>query len=161
VFTWIRPFAKEHEEKPEPTGRTIPLEFDEMWHYRKKKRYKLWSWKALDRDTGQLLDRECGRRDKATLKKMIERLAPLGCAVLLHGHMGDLCVGHPPRQAGAEQSDNACHGTESLLAAARVRALQTPGHYFSKSKEMMDLTIALLAKFWVTGNQDELLPLLD
>jgi transposase-like protein len=30
----------------------------------------------------------------------------------------------------------------------------------SKSKEMVDLTMALFAKFWVNGNQDELLYLL-
>jgi insertion element IS1 protein InsB len=30
----------------------------------------------------------------------------------------------------------------------------------SKSKEMVDLTIALFAKFWVNGNQDELVSLL-
>jgi transposase-like protein len=74
VLNWIQTFAKEHEEKPEPTGKTIVLELDKMWHYLKKKRQKLWIWKALDRDTGQLLDWECGRRDKATLKKLVERL---------------------------------------------------------------------------------------
>jgi insertion element IS1 protein InsB len=31
----------------------------------------------------------------------------------------------------------------------------------SNSKEMVDLTMALLAKFWVNANQDELLSLLD
>jgi IS1 family transposase len=51
------------------------VELDEMWHYLKQKRRKLWIWKALDWDTGQLLDRECGRRDKTTLKKMVDRLA--------------------------------------------------------------------------------------
>jgi insertion element IS1 protein InsB len=30
----------------------------------------------------------------------------------------------------------------------------------SKSVEMVDLTVALFAKFWVNGNQDELLSLL-
>jgi insertion element IS1 protein InsB len=75
VLNWIRTFAKAHEEKPEPTGKTIVLELDEMWHYLKKKRQKLWIWKALDRDTGQLLDWECGRRDKAMLKKLVDRLA--------------------------------------------------------------------------------------
>jgi insertion element IS1 protein InsB len=30
----------------------------------------------------------------------------------------------------------------------------------SKSKEMVDLTMALFARFWVNGNQDELLSLL-
>ena len=47
-----------------------------MWHYMKKKRQKLWIWKALDRDTGQLLDWEWGRRDKATVTKMGDRLTP-------------------------------------------------------------------------------------
>ena len=71
VLTWSRDFAKGSYEKPEPTGRTIVLQLDEMWHYVKKKRQKLWIWKALDRDTGQLLDWECGRWDKATLKKLV------------------------------------------------------------------------------------------
>ena len=56
VLTWIRDLAKDYYEKPAPTGRTIVLQLDEMWHYLRKKRCKLWIWKALDRDTGQLLD---------------------------------------------------------------------------------------------------------
>jgi IS1 family transposase len=74
VRTWIRGLATDYDEKPEPTGRTIVLQLDEMWHYLTKKRHKLWIWKALDRDTGQLLDWECGRLDKKTLKKMVDRL---------------------------------------------------------------------------------------
>ena len=30
VLTWIRDIAKEYDEKPEPTGRTIVLQLDEM-----------------------------------------------------------------------------------------------------------------------------------
>ena len=75
VLDWVRACAKEHKEKPEPTGRTIVLELDEMWHYLKTKRGKLWIWKALDRDTGQLLDWACGRRDKATLQQMVDCVA--------------------------------------------------------------------------------------
>ena len=52
VLNWIRAFAKEHDEKPEPVGKTIVLELDEMWHYVKKKPQKLWIWKALDRIPG-------------------------------------------------------------------------------------------------------------
>ena len=75
VCIWMRDFAKDPYEKPELTGRIIVLQLDEMWHYLKNKRRKLWIWKALDRDTGQLLDWECGRRDKRTLQKMVDRLA--------------------------------------------------------------------------------------
>jgi transposase-like protein len=32
VLNWIRAFAKDHYEKPEPTGNIIALELDEMWH---------------------------------------------------------------------------------------------------------------------------------
>jgi transposase-like protein len=60
---WIRTFAKAHEEKPEPAGKTIVLQLDERWDSLKKKRQKLWIWKALDHGTGQRLDWECGRRD--------------------------------------------------------------------------------------------------
>jgi IS1 transposase len=72
---WIRDCAKDRCEKRKPMGRTIVLVLDEMWHSLKNKRRKLWIWKALGQDTGQLLDWECGRRDKATLKKMVDRLA--------------------------------------------------------------------------------------
>jgi hypothetical protein len=34
------------------------------------------------------------------------------------------------------------------------------GFIVSKSKEMVDLTMALFAKFWVNGNQDALISLL-
>jgi insertion element IS1 protein InsB len=75
VLNWLRTFAKAHEARPEPTGKTIVLELEEMWHYLKKTRQKLWIWKALDRDPGQLLDWECRRRDRATLKKLVDPLA--------------------------------------------------------------------------------------
>jgi len=40
-----------------------------------KKRRKLWISKALDRDTGRLLDLECGRRDASALKQLVDRPA--------------------------------------------------------------------------------------
>jgi len=36
ILKWIRRFAKEHYEKPEPKGKAIVMELDEMWHYIKK-----------------------------------------------------------------------------------------------------------------------------
>jgi insertion element IS1 protein InsB len=75
ILNWIRTVAKAHEEKPEPAGKTIVLQLDEMWHDLKRKRQKLWIWKALDHESGQLLDWACGRRDQATLKKLVDCLA--------------------------------------------------------------------------------------
>jgi transposase len=36
VLQWIRRFATEHAAKPDPVGKAIVLEGDEMWHFLKK-----------------------------------------------------------------------------------------------------------------------------
>jgi transposase len=38
VMAWIERFAKDHAPKPEPEGRALVIELDEMWHYLKKSR---------------------------------------------------------------------------------------------------------------------------
>ena len=160
VLNWIRAFAKEHDEKPEPTGRTIVLELDEMWHYLKKKRQKLWIWKALDRDTGQLLDWECGRRDKATLKKLVDRLLPWDVKVYCTDKWATYASVIP--QDALVQSKALTHEIERNHCRQRrwFGRFKRKSIIVSKSKEMVDLTMALFAKFWVNGNQDELLSLL-
>ncbi len=50
------------------------MELDEMWHYLHSKKNKLWLWKAYCRDTGQLIDWECGDRDQGTLARLMEKL---------------------------------------------------------------------------------------
>ena len=160
VLTWIRDLAKAYDEKPEPTGRTIILQLDEMWHSLKKKRRKLWIWKALDRDTGQLLDWECGRRDKATLKKMVDRLAQWDVTMY--------CTDQWATYASVIPFDKLVQSKATTHDIERNHCRQR--HWFgrfkrksiivSKSKEMVDLTMALFAKFWVNGNQEELLSLL-
>ena len=160
VLNWIRAFAKEHEQKPEPTGKTIILELDEVWHYLKTKRCKLWIWKALDQETGQLLDWECGRRDKATLKKMVDRLATWDVKLY--------CTDKWATYASVIPQDKLVQSKATTHAIERHHGRQR--HWFgrfkrksiiiSRSKEMVELTMALFAKFWVNGNQDELVSLL-
>src|SRR5215204_1537312 len=36
VMTWIEKFAEAYARKPEPEGRAVVVELDEMWHYLKK-----------------------------------------------------------------------------------------------------------------------------
>ena len=38
VMTWIEQFARAYAQKPEPEGRAVVIELDEMWHYLKKSR---------------------------------------------------------------------------------------------------------------------------
>ena len=37
VMAWIERFAEAYAQKPEPEGRALVVELDEMWHYLKKK----------------------------------------------------------------------------------------------------------------------------
>ncbi len=161
VLIWIRALAQHYQEKPEPTGRTIVLQLDEMWHYLKTKRHKLWIWKALDRDTGQLLDWECGRRDKATLKKMVDRLAQWD--VHLYGTDKWATYASVIPQDKLMQSKATTHAIERNHCRQRhwFGRFKRKSIIISKSKEMVDLTMALFARFWVNGNQDDLLSLLD
>jgi len=41
VMAWIEQFAEAFAQKPEPEGRAVVVELDEMWHFLKKKRNKL------------------------------------------------------------------------------------------------------------------------
>ena len=37
VMRWVRDHAREHCPKPEPTGRAVVVEIDEVWHFVQKK----------------------------------------------------------------------------------------------------------------------------
>jgi insertion element IS1 protein InsB len=160
VLNWLRTLAQEHDEKPEPTSRAIILELDEMWHDLKRKRRQRWIWKALDRDTGQLLDWECGRRDQATLKKLVDRLLPWDVKVYGTDKWATYAAVIP--QDTLVQSKAMTHEIERHHGRQRhgFGRFKRKSIMVSTSKEMVDLTIALFAKCWVNGNQDELLSLL-
>src|SRR5215217_7999332 len=112
-----------------------------------KKSEPLWVWKAWDRTTGQLVDWECGGRDKATCERLIERLkrwrTRLYCAddytvydVLLP--VGQLYTGKDETH-GIER-DNARQ--RHWLARFRRRSIVV-----SKAQRMVDVSIALFARF--------------
>jgi IS1 family transposase/transposase-like protein len=157
VLNWLSTLAQEHDEKPEPTSRAIILELDEMWHYLKQNRRTLWIWKALDRDTGQLLDWECGRGDQATLKKLVDRLLPWD--VKVYGTDTWATYASVIPQDTLVQSKAMTHEIERHHGRQRhgFGRFTRKSIVVSQSKKMVDLTMVLFAKFWVNGNQDELL----
>ena len=107
-----------------------------------------------------MLDWACGRRDKTTLKKLVDRLAPWDVKLY--------CTDRWATYASVIPQDNLVQSKATTHDIERNRCRQR--HWFgrfkrksifiSKSKEMVDLTMALFAKFWVNGNQDELVSLL-
>ena len=132
-----------------------------MWHYLTTKRPKLWIWKALEHDTGQLRDGVCGRRDTATLKKLVDRLAPWDVPLYCTAKWATYASVIPqdklvPRKATTHAI--VWHHWRQRHGCGRFKRKSIIS---SKSKEVVDLTMALFARFWVNGNQDELLSLLD
>src|SRR5215212_3806656 len=112
-----------------------------------KKSEPLWVWKAWDRASGQLVDWECGGRDKATCERLIARLTRwrtrLYCAddyavyeVLLP--VGQLHTGK--EETHGIERDNARQ--RHWLARFRRRSIVV-----SKAKRMVDVSIALFARF--------------
>src|SRR5215217_7306741 len=126
----------------------------------KKKSEPLWIWKAWDRASGQLVDWECGGRDKATCKRLIERLTRwrtrLYCAddyavydVLLP--VGQLYTGK--EETHGIERDNARQ--RHWLARFRRRSIVG-----SKAKRMVDVSIALCARFAGNAKIGELISML-
>src|SRR3954463_2123913 len=112
-----------------------------------KKSEPLWVWKAWDRASGRLVDWECGDRDKVTCERLIERLkrwrTRLYCAddytvygVLLP--VGQLHTGK--EETHGIERDNARQ--RHWLARFRRRSIVV-----SKAKRMVDVSIALFARF--------------
>src|SRR5215813_5260933 len=75
-----------------PSSKSMSVAFPQ------KKRCKLWIWKALDRDTGRLLDWECGRRDAATLKQLVDRLAQWDVTCYCTDHWSVYAAVIPPER---------------------------------------------------------------
>src|SRR5215217_6834080 len=73
IQAWLEPFAQAYAQKPEPEGRAVVIERDEMGHSLKKVRAAP-DREGLDRASGPWVDWECGGRDKATCERLIERL---------------------------------------------------------------------------------------
>src|SRR3954452_12797920 len=125
-----------------------------------KKSEPLWVWKAWDRASGQLVDWECGGRDKVTCERLIKRLrrwrTRLYCAddyavydVLLP--VGQLYTGKDETH-GIER-DNARQ--RHWLARFRRRSIVV-----SKAPRMVDVSIALFARFAGNNRIGDLLSML-
>jgi insertion element IS1 protein InsB len=112
---------------------------------RRKKARKLWIRKALERDTGRLIDWECGDRDRVTLERLLGRLEPWGVRLFCTDDYApyDAALPEGRRYIGKDQTQR----IESNDARQR--------HWFarfrrrtcvvSRSVEMVEATMALFA----------------
>jgi IS1 family transposase/transposase-like protein len=145
VQAWLEQFAAAYAQKPEPEGRAVVIELDEMWHYLKKSQ-PLWIWKAWDRASGQLVDWECGGRDKATCERLIERLKRWRTRL----YCTDDYAVYDVLPVGQRYSGkNETHGIERDNARQRhwLARFRRRSIVVSKAKRMVDVSLALFASF--------------
>jgi insertion element IS1 protein InsB len=124
-----------------------------------KKRCKLWIWKALDRDTGRLLDWECGRRDAATLKQLVNRLAQWEVMFYCTDHWPVYAAVIPPERLVMSKAQT--DGIERNHGRQRhwFGRFKRKSIIVSKAIAMVDLTMSLFARFRVNGDVAEIFTL--
>ena len=147
-------------EKPAPGG-AILVELDEMWHYLGSKKNKLWIWKAYRRETGELIDWECGGRDKETLTRLIERLSKWDIELF--------CTDNYAAYAEVIDEDKLIQSKSQTYYLEQNNGRQR--HWYarflrksivvSKTLEMVNLTMALFAACHVNGTVKNILSLLN
>ena len=159
-LTGSRSLQKKICEKPAP-GSAILVELDEMWHYLGSKKNKLWIWKAYRRETGELIDWECGGRDKETLTRLLERLSKWDVELF--------CTDNYAAYADVIEEDKLIQSKSQTYYLEQNNGRQR--HWYarfrrksivvSKTLEMVNLTIALFASFHVNGTGKDILSLLN
>ena len=127
----------------------------------KKKRNKLWVWKARDRATGRIIDWQLGGRDKATLERLLERLKRWG--VRLYCIDGWAAYGEAIPQGRLYVGKEETHGIERDHARQRhwLARFRRRTCVVSKALHMVEASIALFARFADHRRIDELLSMLS
>src|SRR6187455_3404680 len=160
IQAWLEQFAAAFAQKPEPEGRAVVIELDEMWHFLKKKSNKLWVWKARDRATGRVVDWECGGRDAATLSRLLERVERWNPRLYCTDDWAAYAELIPQGRlyVGKDQT----HGIERDHSRQRhwLARFRRRTCVVSKAKRMVDASIALFVRFGDLGGVNELLSML-
>lgn len=122
-----------------------------------KKTEKLWVWKAIDTDGDKLLDWECGDRSSATVKKMADRLEENHDVAY---YCGDKYKGY----ISVFPEEKLVMSKKVTVAIERLNTRNR--HWFgrfkrksivvSKTKRMVEATMALFARFRVNGDPMEI-----
>nr|WP_228016798.1 IS1 family transposase [Synechocystis sp. LEGE 06083] len=154
VLNWVRDFGEANYEKPAPDSAMV-VELDQLWHFLQAKKNKLWIWKAYEHVTGRLINWELGNRDSQTLSRLLERLAKWKVTVyctddwkpyqqLLDEHPDGFHVISKRETVGIERNNS---DNRPWFARFHRRTKVIP-----KSAYMVEITMAIFAKFRVNGS---------
>ena len=122
------------------------------------KKNKCWVWKAFARDGGRLIDWEIGNRDAKTLEKLLKRLSEWEVTV----YCTDDWAAY---EKEIEKNCPKAHHVISKSETFRIEGNNSDTRHWlgrfhrktkivSKSPQMVELSLALFAKFRVNGTPD-------
>ena len=140
--------------------------FHTRWAWRdvalfKIKKNKLWIWKAYRRETGELIDWECGGRDKQTLTRLMERLKKWNVELYCADNWAAYPEAIPEDQLFQSNSQTICLEQNNGRQRHWFARFRRKSIVVSKTIEMVDLTMALYAKFHVNGSWKDILALVS
>ena len=109
------------------------------------------------RDTGELIDSECGHRDKATLEKLIGRLENYKVKVYYtDDYQADAAVISPEKWIQTKAETHAI-GRNNCRMRHWFGRFKRKSIIVSKRLERVNLTVALVARFRVNAEVFEIL----
>ena len=123
------------------------------------KKNKLWIWKAISRQTGRLIDRECGNRDAFTLQRLMERLKKLNVDKFYTDHWDVYSKLIPADKLKQSKSETVAIERNNSRQRHWFARFRRKSIVVSKSLEMVDLTMSLFARFHVNGKPEEIVSL--
>lgn len=159
VQAWLEWVASEHPPKAISKGAVVVIELDEMWHYLNSKDQKLWIWKAINHETGELIDWECGDRSVETAKLLIGRLQKTGARLYIADEYAVYATLIPIGKL--YQGKDKTHGIERNNGRQRhwFARFRRKSIVLSKAKWMVDVTMALFSRFRVNGFLQDIMKL--
>ena len=118
----------------------------------KKKKNKLWIWKAYRRVPDELIDLKCGGRDKETFSKLMDRLKKWNVEFFCTD--GYNVYNQVIDKNKLLQTKSQTYFLEQNNGRQRhwYARFRRKSIVVSKSLEMVDLTMALFARFHVNGS---------
>ena len=125
VMTWIERFAKAYAQKPEPEGRAVVVELDEMWHFLKKSGTSSGSGRLgiVLPDGSSTGSWAVVTRPPSTTSRAPEAL---GRPSVLHRRLGGLRRADPARAPLRRQGGDARDRARPLAAAALAGPVPAP-----------------------------------
>ena len=120
-----------------------------MWHYINNKKQKYWIWKAFCRNTRQLIDWQCGKRDSNTFSKLYKRLKKWKVSVFFADGWQVYSDIIPPELLIQTKSETYLIESNNMPQRHWFARFRRKTVCVSRSEDMVDLTVGLYAKFHV------------